>query len=270
MREIKRLRLRYAGTCECGVAITKGEQAGWDRIARKVLCLDCLESQVEAVVATAGIPGASLAREYEQRHERRERRVRAKFPRIGRFLLAIVPEPDTTKAFKIGAEGEQKIAARLERRCPDVLFLHNRRLGIGKHLGDIDHIAIAPSGVFIIDAKNYRDAKVRVVGPALFGGGAAKLMIRGRNRTKLVESLKKQEAGVKFALDYRVDNVPVTVRAMFCFLDADLPWIENQSIEGFAVRGGRRTAKILNVPGMLSPEQRNEIWTQLAGRLPSA
>ena len=57
---------------------------------------------------------------------------------------------------------------------------------------------------------------------------------------------------------------------MFCFLDADLTWIENQSIEGFLVRGGRRTAKILNTPGKLSPERRHEIWIELAGRLPSA
>lgn len=270
MSEIKRLRLRYADTGGCGAELAKGEQAGWDRISRRVLCLGCLDSLAEPVVATAGVPGASLVREYERRHASRERRVRARFPKMGGFLLAIFPDSDTTKAFAVGAEGEQKLAVRLERRCPDVLFLHNRRLGINERFGDIDHIAVAPSGVFIIDTKNYRDAKVRVTRTGLLSGGTEKLMIRGRNRTNLVESLKRQKVGVELALDHRLDSLPIPVRAMFCFVNADLPWIENQSIQGFLIRGGRRTAKILNAPGALNPQQRQSIWTHLADELPSA
>lgn len=271
MREIKRLRLRYADTCECGVELAKGELAGWDRVAGQVFCVNCLEPVMEPIVEpTAGIPGASLVREYERRHGSRERRVRAKFPKIGGFLLAIAPEPHTTKAFAIGAKGEQKAALQLGQRCPDVLFLHNRRLGAGEHFGDIDHIAVAPSGVFIIDAKNYRDAKVRVSRPGLFSSGTEKLMIRGRNRTKLVESLKKQKASVEMALDYRVNDLPIPVTAMFCFLDVDLPWFAKLSIQGFLIRGGRGTAKVLNAPGPLTAGRRQEIWTHLAMSLPSA
>ena len=270
MREIKRLRLRFADTCECGVALAKGEPAGWDRNTRQVFCLSCLDSPSEPDVVTAGVPGASLVREYERRHASREARVRAKFPRMGGLLLAIFPDSDSTRAFAIGAEGEQELASRLGRRCPDVLFLHNRLLGVVERLGDIDHIAVAPSGVFIIDAKNYRNAKVRVAQAGFLSDGAEKLIIRGRNRTKFVEGLKKQVAGVELALDNRADNLPVPVRAMFCFLDADLPWFRKLSIQGFLIRGGRGTAKILNAPGVLTPEQRQDVWAHLAERLPSA
>jgi hypothetical protein len=267
MGEIKLLRLRYADTCECGDVLDKGEPAGWDRATRQVVCLSCMDSLAEPAVAEGGTPGDSLAREYERRRASRERRVRAMHPRMGGLLLAIVPDPDSTRAFAIGAEGEQELASRLRKKCPNVLFLHNRRLGLGERLGDIDHIAVAPSGVFIIDTKNYHNAKVRVTRSGLLRG-AEKLIIRGRNRTKLVDSLKKQQAGVEQALES--SHVPTRVRAMFCFLDSDLPWGENQSIQGLLIRGGRRTAKILNTPGDLTADRRRDIWKHLAKMLPSA
>lgn len=266
MGEIKRLRLRFADTCECGVVIDKGEQAGWDRTTRQVLCLGCVGA---AEPEAEGIAGDSLVREYERRRKAREERVRAMFPRVGGLLVAMIPEPATTKAFAVGARGEQKLAAQLGKKCPNVLFLHNRRLGIGERFGDIDHIAVAPSGVFIIDTKNYHNAKVRVTRSGLLGG-AEKLIIRGRNRTNLVDGLKKQQATIERALQSRMGNVPTRVSAMFCFLDADLPWGENQSIQGLLIRGGRRTAKILNTPGDLTAERRRDIWEHLAEMLPSA
>src|SRR5437588_449013 len=80
----------------------------------------------------AGVPGASLQAEYERRSSSRESRVRSKHPRLGGLLLAVTGEPATTTAFKVGAEGERRAAARLEELCgSDVLFLHNRRLGPG-------------------------------------------------------------------------------------------------------------------------------------------
>jgi len=54
--------------------------------------------------------------------------------------------------------------------------------------GNIDHLAITATGVFVIDAKNIK-GKVRVAKP-LFG--AAKLRITGRDRTKLIDGLDRQ------------------------------------------------------------------------------
>ena len=64
--------------------------------------------------------------------------------------------------FAKGAEGERLVARMLEEKCPDVLFLHNRQRGSRARDGDIDHIAVAPSGVHVIDAKHYEGAKVDV------------------------------------------------------------------------------------------------------------
>jgi hypothetical protein len=52
---------------------------------------------------------------------------------------------------------------------------------------NIDHIAVAPSGVYVIDCKRYK-GKMEVAEP-LFG--EAKLKINGRDRTKLIDGLQK-------------------------------------------------------------------------------
>ena len=77
-----------------------------------------------------------------------------------------------------GARGEEMLADSLVRRCPDVLLLHDRQLPGSR--ANIDHIAIAASGVYVIDAKRYK-GKIEVQTP-LFG--TPKLKIAGRDRTK--------------------------------------------------------------------------------------
>jgi hypothetical protein len=55
------MRLRYAGDCrECGVTVAQGEQAVYDKAARKVLCLACADAtpQAEAAVVIADRGGA--------------------------------------------------------------------------------------------------------------------------------------------------------------------------------------------------------------------
>ena len=70
---------------------------------------------------------------------------------------------------------------------------------------NIDHIAIAPSGVFVIDAKRYT-GKIEVRKPLI---GDPKLVIRGRDKTKLVEGLKRQVEAVRSGLAVIEQDVPV-------------------------------------------------------------
>lgn len=94
-------------------------------------------------------PGASLAREYERRRSNRERRVRDAHPRISGLILACSSEPQRQKAFHQGEQGELEVATAVAK--VDGVVLHNRRMPGGR--GDIDHIAIVPSGIYLIDAK---------------------------------------------------------------------------------------------------------------------
>ena len=84
--------------------------------------------------------------------------------------------PQHEKAFQTGALGEAGVGKSLEKRTEDgsAVVLHDRRTLGGR--GNIDHVAIAPAGVFVVDAKAH-SGKVTIERP-LFG--AAKLRIRHR------------------------------------------------------------------------------------------
>ncbi|MEZ5095654.1 MAG: nuclease-related domain-containing protein [Nocardioides sp.] len=207
-------------------------------------------------------PGASLEREYAKRVAARDQRVRERHPRLGGFLLAVTSEPASTRVFAQGAEGERRVAAKLEQGCTDVLFLHNRRLGPTSRSGDLDHLAVAPSGVWVIDAKHYPGAKVGVeISGGLFGRPRReKLVVGGRDRTSLVAGLTRQHEAVSAALA----SYDVPVRATFCFVGADLPWLRVPEVNGFAVRDIAGVRKQLRADGPLDAEARQEIWEALA------
>lgn len=266
--DIKQMRLRYRGRCAlCDAVVEAGSEAGYDRSARRVVCLQCLPL-AQALPVDPGTPGGSLEREYERRRLARDNRVRERYPRAGGLLLALTGEPESTKAFARGAEGERRLAARLEQLCGDqALFLHNRRRGGSARSGDIDHIAVAASGVYVVDAKHYRNAKVSVRrSGGLLRPAREQLMIRGRDRTHLVESLNKQYVAVVEALGKH----PAPVTALFCFVDAELPIFERLSVAGVPVLSPRGTSKLLRRPGPYGEQDRRDIWETLARRLPPA
>jgi hypothetical protein len=62
---------------------------------------------------------------------------------------AVSGEPQHQQAWARGAEGEVKLARKLERWTAEhgVVLLHDRRMPQGR--GNIDHIAVGPSGVTV-------------------------------------------------------------------------------------------------------------------------
>lgn len=227
--------------------------------------------QLEQLVDT-GRPGASLEQEYQRRKQAREERIRNRHPRLGGLILALSDEPASTRAFATGADGERRIAARLEKDCGDeVLFLHNRKLGRGRRDGDVDHVAIAPSGVYVIDAKRYENAAVRVRrSGGLLSPIKEQLMVAGRDRTKLIDGCVKQLAAVVAAVSDApaADGVPVT--ALLCFVHADLPLWGDQEMRGVRLLGPRGTSTLLRRPGPLTETERRVLHRHLANALPPA
>jgi Nuclease-related domain len=226
-----------------------------------------MQSPAESPLVDAGSPGASLEREFGRRKQKRGDLIRARHPRVGGLILALSEEPASTRAFALGAEGERRAAARLQAACgDDALFLHNRRLGRTSQNGDIDHIAVAASGVYVIDTKHYKHARVRVRrSGGVFSPVREQLMIDGRDKTALVVGLNRQLLAVIAA----VAEQPIPVSALFCFVDADLP-LGCQRIRGIPILGARRVGRMLRRPGPLDARQRQEFWTTLARRLPPA
>lgn len=219
-----------------------------------------------------GTPGASLRREYERRRASREERIRTNHKYLGRMMLALSDEPASTKALAVGALGEERLAARLQQDCaPTVLFLHNRKLGRGRRGGDIDHVAIAPSGIYLIDAKRYPDKKVRVERRGgILAPVTEHLMIGGRDRSKLLDGCDKQVAAVSDALGDHPLVGTVTVTPLLCFVEALLPMFGKPTARGVRLVGPKATVKMLRSEGALDAEARQSLHRHLGFMLPPA
>lgn len=284
---VKRMRLRFAGTCSrCGTALAAGELADYDRSARTVACPTCppryalaeraaTSSQPRHALtpdepldleAVDGIAGGSAAREFDRRHGRRQERVQANHPRIGKLLLAVFDDPPSTTAWATGAVGEQMLGAMLQPLAgPSLRVLHDRR--IPRTSANIDHLVVCPTGVYVVDAKRYRNQRpgLRVDG-GLLRPRQEYLYVGGRDRTKLVEGMHKQLRLVRAALANQPD---VPVRGVLCFLDADWPLIGGSfAIGGVDVVWPKRLRVMLAEPGELDADQIADLQWQLHEAFP--
>lgn len=131
--------------------------------------------------------------------------------------------------------------------------------------GDIDHIAVAPSGVWVIDTKDWA-GKVEIATPWF---KPPRLMIRGRDRTTLIDGLERQIAAVRAALD-RGDLGDVPVTGALCFTKADLPWLRTQTFRGHLLLYRKALVKRLNAGGPINPAAIEQIARHLAAAFPPA
>jgi len=215
-----------------------------------------------------GTAGASGRREHERRRAKREAKTREQHPHIGKLLLTFGDQPQHEKSWATGAAGEEALATHLARRCPDILVLHDRRMPGSR--ANIDHLAVAPSGVYVIDAKCYR-GKIEIRKPL----GDTKLFIAGRDKTKLVEGLARQVEAVQAAI--ALIEKPLPVQGCFCFLNpagqaggSGIPLLRTLSVSEFPLFSPRRLSKRLNQPGDLGPEEAREVAEALAELFPVA
>jgi hypothetical protein len=174
------------------------------------------------------------------------------------------------KAFATGGRGEQMLAQSLARRCPEVPLLHDRRLLRGGR-ANIDHLAVAASGVWVIDTKRYR-GKIEVRKPWFRD---PVLKIDGRDKTKLIEGLERQVATVQAALAAVAPDVPV--HGCLCFVAPEgilaasgLPLVRTLAIGGYPLLGPRRLANRLKNSGPVAPHQVAALFAELARRFPPA
>jgi hypothetical protein len=151
-----------------------------------------------------GEAGASAAREWKRRHERREARIRAQHKRLGGLLLALSSDPQSTSAWARGARGEQTIGHSLD-RLPEqgIAVLHDRRIPGSR--ANIDHLIVSQAGVFVIDTKHYRGrVEQRDIGGWLKTD--LRLYVAGRDRTELVEGMTLQVEAVRRVLAKHDDD----------------------------------------------------------------
>jgi hypothetical protein len=291
----KKIRLRYAGRCRrCGTALTAGTPALYERASKTVRCLGCSEPadsetsivsdvtagdpprvavttppnllRAEAESAVTGVAGASARREFERRRRAREKRLRARHPRLGGLILSVSDQPQSTKAWALGANGEESLGRRLDALAgPSVRVLHDRR--IPRMRTNIDHVVICPTGVCVIDAKQYKGRPHLRVDGGFFTERTEKLMVGSHDRSNLVDGVLKQVDLVRAALGD--DAVPV--RGFLCFIAADWPLFGGS----FATRDvtalwPKKLAGLIAERGQLTEDSIVRIHARLANVFPTA
>jgi len=284
---VKRMKLRYAGICSrCGTSLEAGVTADYDRTSKTVACVECPARRAlpEPAVATAsprhavtpdlppelevvdGTAGGSAAKEFERRHDARQQSVQANHPKIGRFLLAMFDDPQSTTAWAAGAVGEQQLGGMLAGVAgPCLRVLHDRR--IPKTTANIDHLVVCSSGVFVVDAKRYQNARpdLRVEG-GLIRPRQELLIVGGRDRTKLVEGMHKQLGLVRAAL---ADQPDVPVHGVLCLVDADWPLIGGSfTVQGVSVMWPKKLKALLAEAGPLDADRIADLQWQLHEAFP--
>lgn len=253
----KRMKLRYAGLCRrCGTELPARAEAIYERKTKTVRCVECPTEvqgvaelhQVKALAVDAppeevGIAGSSARREYERRKAKDEEQLRQKWGKLGGIAVALSDEKLSTKAWAKGAIGEERLGARLDSLVSaSFAVLHDRRIPGTK--ANIDHIAITPAGIWVIDAKRYKGRPELKIEGGILRPRAEKVMVGRRDCTKLADGVLKQVDLVREV----VDDLPVT--GALCFVEADWPLIGG----AFATRGvhvlwPKRLAKFLSETG---------------------
>jgi hypothetical protein len=265
----KRLRLRRADRCVvCDDDLAVGDEAIWDRASKAATCLGCDASEATIVEGEAG---ASASREHARRVHLREQHAREKLGRVGALIVRMTDEPQSTKAWKQGAAGEVRTATRLTELLHrhGVKLLHDRRIP-GHGRANIDHIAVGPGGVTVIDTKTHR-GKVRVAHVSgLIAEPREVLMIAGRNQTSLIDAVERQIELVRTTLKSAGED-QIDVRGALCFPNlAGLPMIAKLNIRKISIDGPRAVARLARRPGPLDPEAIDRIWADLGHSFPTA
>jgi len=162
---------------------------------------------------------------------------------LGAVATAWGSQSPAERAYAAGAAGERQVSEALRRAVDGSgQVLNSRRPGVHAQRGDIDHIVVCPTGVWVVDAKNYRNHTIST-SRGLFGK-SSELRVGGRDRTALVESVHRQAAVVTQALHshgFTLEAAPV-----LCFAAATgLGLSGRRTVDGVIVTRASRVHRVL-------------------------
>jgi hypothetical protein len=257
------IRLRYPARCAgCGEPLAAGARAWWDAAARTATCTGCRPS-AGAAAPDAGEAGASAQHEYERRRRARAQRIERRWGRLAWLVRAVTREPRTTDAWAMGAGGERRVADVLSAALAGRgQVLNDRAVPGGPR--NIDHIAVAPSGVWVVDAK-VRSGRVRRrdVGP--WWRRDRRLFVGSRDESGMAQGVAQQAQLVRSVLA----DPAIPVAAVLCFVGAEWgSFARPFRHDGVLVVWPRRLGRIVTQPGSLEAADVERIARRLAAALP--
>jgi len=147
---------------------------------------------------------------------------------VGFFQFSIV------RAWGVGAEGERRTAAFLEPlRDEGFVILHDRKVpGWG---GNLDHVAIGPTGLWAIETKSLA-GKVMIRGDVL--------RIGGHRRDKIIDQVRQEATIVQVVLGESLTQLGLRVTPVICLHRGELPFF-NKTVRGVRLASGRQLVRLL-------------------------
>jgi len=266
-------RVKYDGACaRCGTVLSTGSPAIWDRTTRTMHCIKCPTSQQPAAAREEPdggprVAGRSARAEHDRRAAKRDAAITDRWGPglVAKVVRAVSSEPQSTRAWAIGAAGEEKLAAELA-QVPGLRMLHDRRVPGTR--GNIDHIVIGPAGVFVVDAKAHR-GRIEVSDRGSFFRSDYRLTIGGRDCSAMADKMGWQVDAVRIALAGRnVDPMPPIIPVL-CFLEVEWPLLRApDSFRGVRLESHHSIKRLLTTPTVLDEPRRDALLAVVAEGLP--
>jgi hypothetical protein len=264
---VRRLRLRYSAVCAmCGIKLSAGAQAFWNRAEKTATCLSCAP---DSSAPDTGTPGASAKAEGDRRMKRRVEDVRRRFGDHAAAVAEHMASRDVERSWGKGSSGESRLAAFIAREVGDSAIALHDRLIPGTR-GNIDHIFVSASGVWVVDAKSYKGkVELREHGP--IWRREAEVYVAGRKQTALTRGVKKQVESVRAALRGDPEAEAARIVGALCFVDSDWGLLDSPFwVDSIWVTYPGALRKSLKKRGALSRETMGRIARRLDLSLPSA
>jgi len=203
---------------------------------------------------------------HEQKKAAEEARVReawGRFPKLANLIIKVTPETQDTAAWGKGGRAERALSEKLG-LVPGVRVLHDR-LRPGSKSGNIDHLVVAPSGVWVIDAKAY-SGKLELRNKGTFFRPNNQLYVNGRREDRRVDGVRRQGEAVRAVLAGAYPDVPV--RAVLCFIGTEWELFDTPFEHGGAlITWPRKLYKSLAKPGPLATAELDAIHLTLSQSL---
>jgi hypothetical protein len=167
------------------------------------------------------------------------------------FLARALGVHTDERAWRLGADGEEKVAAQLAKAAkkdPRWRFLH--AIPVGDQSSDIDHLIVGPGGVFTVNTKHHPRAKIWVGGNTFMVNGRREPYIRN-SRHEAARAAKLLTAACRF---------PVHVEGLVVTVNADDVVVKNAP-DGVSVVPRMQVATwLLRHGDILTPDQREAIF----------
>jgi len=239
-QQLKRMRLRYAGTCcTCVAPLPAGTLAVYDPVNHLVSCLACLVAIANPTEAAAEppVPAPSPRRplgrapdEHPQTPDDNWVDLAANVPgqavraladaelaamrersRLGAVIARAFDVKTDERAWRVGAGGEETVGGRLDKLSKHGWhILHS--VPVGTRGSDIDHVVIGPGGVWTVNTKRHPGKSIWV--------SRTSVLVDGHRQPYLRNS--RHEADRASRLLTQACGFPVLVKAALVFLTGTL------------------------------------------------